>query len=207
MNEPYWNEKHNSSGNWGSGGGGSGSGGGGGGSGGGGSGSTAGWGENDNAETLPQWGGPNLPFLKIGDSGELLSDHISKYLLIGSASCAVSPHLIMLLNGNSGASHRQCVLWRCSNNRVQFSNNTNAWFEHLRPGEYLFEAKFQAGHWNHAETSGARFIVFGVDIGFLVLPLRVGQYREIFTLKITENFTIYVNSICGTVHGNEKFGV
>ncbi len=202
MSEPFWDEQISPGG--GGGGGGSGWGGGGGGGGGGGS----GWGGGgDNPPIPPQWSEVSFPLLKINTDGLLLTDWESSHLLIGSISCTVTPHVIMQLNGRNGNSHCNCVLWRYSgDNQLQFSGGT-AYFKHLRSGEYSFEAKFQSGHWDYSEISGARFIVFGVDLGFLALPAREGQYRKIFTLQITEELVIYVNNIRGSIHGNEKFGV
>lgn len=203
MSEPFWDEQSNSPG-WGGD-----SIGGGGGDGGSGGPGGSGWGGGDSNKPPipPQWSEVSFPLLKINTDGLLLTDWESSHLLIGSISCTVEPHVIMQLNGRGGDSHRNCVLWQYSgDNQLQFSGNA-AYLTHLRPGEYSFEAKFQSGHWDYSEISGARFIVFGVDLGFLALPLREGQYRKIFTLQITEELVIYVNNIRGSIHGNGKFGV
>ena len=201
MSEPFWDEQISDSP-----GGGGGSGWGGGGDGGGGG---SGWGGSggDKPPTPPQWSEVSFPLLKINTDGLLLTDWESSHLLIGSISCTVEPHVIIQLNGRNGNSHCNCVLWRYSgDNQLQFSGDY-AYLSHLRPGEYSFEAKFQSGHWDYSEISGARFIVFGVDLGFLSLPLREGQYRKIFTVQITEGLVIYVNNIRGSIHGNGKIGV
>ena len=199
-----------SGGYWGSGGGGSGSSGGG---------SRPYW----NTPVLPDdaeqdqgyWSDLNAPLLRQCPDGFLLTDGIGPELLTGSSVCLWPPGILCWISGDKEFQHTDCLLiasdqenafsWDIDISEKQRSSGLCAWgyLSWLRPGTITFSAKWQAGHYDHSKISRARFAVFGVDLGYRVLALK--KYITVFTIKITENYEIYVNNIRGSLNGNGKF--
>ena len=214
--EPFWQEKPEQStpddsgdgtSKWGGGSGGEGSGTGGGVVSWGGGGGGGGGGDGENVK----WSILDFPYLKTCATGSLLCDWKSGHLLIGTYLCDTVPHVLIAPNGEKGKEHFRCLLWRMEGDENSFSASyldskskfAHGFFKSLRPGNYTFLAKWQSGHYEHAQVPGAEFKVFGVDLGDVVLPLK--HWREVFTLKITADYSIYVNFIRGAIRGNEKW--
>jgi len=196
------------------------------GGGGGGGGSTGGWGggwggddPGPEPEQKPEWEVElcNQPYLKRNPDGWLLTDGAMPELLTGSLICTWPPPLIVWIDGDSGHEHTRCLLVRCSGGRgfefdtspglteEQKASGMAAWgkFDWIRPGTFQIQAKWQAGHWDHAKIHSARFAAFGVDSGWSVLPLQ--KWVTVLTIKVTENDKITVNNIRGRLDGNEKY--
>ena len=71
------------------------------------------------------------------------------------------------------------------------------------PGSYEISARWQAGHYDYAEISAARIMIFGVDLGTVTLP--ISRRIRIAKIDVLEDLTIYVNDIRGSLGGNLRF--
>lgn len=222
INEFYRNERPGETGGGSGGGGGGGFWGGGGGGGGGGSGSIHqdSWSEDSSSssgEEQSSWSDLNSPLLKVCPDGFLLTDGVAPELLTGSAMCHWPPAVIGWISGDKDHKHYDCLLLVADKvDAFQLKSNPQITEQQLaggmcmygflkwfKPGVITFSAKWQAGHYDHGKISRARFAVFGVDLGYRVLALK--KYITVFTIKITENYEIYVNSLRGSFDGNKKF--
>lgn len=223
-NEFYRNEYPAESGSGsGSGGGGGFWGGGGGGGGSGGEGGTIGqawWSEDssfEDDESQGCWSDLNALLLKVCPDGFLLTDGVAPELLTGTAMCHWSPAVIGWISGDKDHKHHDCLLLRAdpveafqmiANPRITEQQLAGGICMHgflswLKPGVITFSAKWQSGHYDHRKISKVRFAVFGVDLGYRVLALK--KYITVFTIKVTEEYEIYVNNIRGELNGNGKF--
>lgn len=90
-----------------------------------------------------------------------------------------------------------------SKQQIESGMVNQGWFNWLRPGFIKIMAKWQAGHWDHAQIHSVRFAVFGVDTGWIVLSLR--HYIPVITIQLKEAGEIYVNAIRGNIYGNQKY--
>lgn len=196
--------------------------GGGGGGGGGGGNGQAYWGEGDTDKPtlLPEhgiWSELDAPVLRVCPDGFLLTDGALPRLLTGIAMCQWPPSILCWIGGDKKSLHTDCMLITADKSNA-FSWEINidvsekqresglcacGYLDWLRPGIITFSAKWQAGHYDHGEISRVRFAVFGVDLGYRVLALK--KYITVFTIKITENYEIYVNNLRGSLNGNGRF--
>ncbi|MEI3038452.1 MAG: hypothetical protein V8T90_05205 [Victivallales bacterium] len=167
----------------------------------------------------PEWGSEEeyLPFLKRSPDGWLLTDGVSPELLTGSQICQWPPHLIAWISGDGKREHTRCLLVRTSDGRrldLDRSPQLAATqrergitcignLDWIHPGKFEIQAKWQAGHYDHAKINSARFAAFGVDAGFRVLPLKT--WVTVLAVKVTEDYEIYVDNIRGTLGGNNQF--
>lgn len=69
-----------------------------------------------------------------------------------------------------------------------------------KPGTFKFLAKWQAGHYNHAEIGNMKFEIYGVGLGSRTMPLE--SWVTVATITITKEFEVWVNGVKGTVNGS-----
>lgn len=204
----------------GGGGGSGGSWGGGGNSGGGGGGGTKPeWGGDDpdkpdDEPDEPEWGhnvvGLNLPYLKTSKSGYLLSDK-NGFLLTGSFQCTLPPPLIVEVgDGEEARKHLDCVLCGLTDSRRSFRIDKNisvnalyGYFSWARPGKFGIMMKWQSGHYDYAKLNKVRIAVYGVDLGWTIIPLTA--WKSVVQIEITTDYKVYVNNIRGRLDGNSIF--
>lgn len=195
--------------NWGGGsgsGGGEGSGGGGGGD----SGGSSGSGNDDVIDTpvTPEWeggGSDTSPMLRASREGMLLTDP-DGFLLAGEFLCGAPPAVIVSIPSDTQNKHLQCVLLKFSDESrraetVRSGRQLQVYCFWHAPGSFDVLAKWQAGHWNHAEIGAAEFAIYGVTVA-KTLPLT--QYVKIASVTIEEDGTIYVNGLKGAIGGNQN---
>lgn len=230
MVDEYYVDEHPHDG---TGGGGGGSGGGGGigfwGGGGGGAGGSGGTGESGGSngcfwgvsepdiDSIHGWSDPGFEYLKLSGDGCLLTDGESCELLTGSFMCSWPPSIICWIRNDEEHEHTRCMLlksdavdtfvWNINPDLTDQQKESgmcaHGFLNWLHPGVIKFQAKWQAGHYDHGKISSVRFAVFGFDTGFRVLALK--RYIPVFTIRITENYEIYVNDIRCTLGGNGKY--
>lgn len=151
----------------------------------------------------------SLPYLKISASGFLLAD-ADKRMLTGSLQCYLPPPVLIFLGSCVDKKHIDCALCKLSDPERPFSLKRDSGkmlvsgtFSWAHSGTFELLAKWQAGHYNHAEISQMRFVVFGIDLGWLTLPLT--QWISVARIEIRTDFTVYVNDIKGSLKGNTEY--
>ena len=153
------------------------------------------------------WGGDgklNLPFLKRSLRGSLILDSNGR-LLSGSLSCRIAPPVAVFLEGADHRRHLDCVLLKLSDPQRTLtvgitSGRITGRFAPVPSGVLSLSAKWQAGHHDHAILNSARILIYGVDLGWLTLP--VAQWREVARIAIDDDLRITVNDIRGNYNGN-----
>ena len=73
----------------------------------------------------------------------------------------------------------------------------------LRPGRFELHMRWQGGHYDYSKISAVRIMVYGVDLGWVTLPL--SRWMRVATVDVKDDYTIYVNHIKGSASGNLKF--
>lgn len=133
-----------------------------------------------------------------------------KYILTGSLSCKVVP-MIFFIDGDGEHKHSNCVLCVSSDESRPLKMFYFAWelagygyFNWDRSGEFVIRAKWQSGHYSHAEINRVRFVVFGVSTGWMTLPVTSGNWVDAVRVKIADDGIVTVNSILGKINGNQK---
>lgn len=192
---PQWGG--DGSGDGGGGGGGWGAGWGGGGGGGGGAG-----GSDESTEIKPEWYyGANSPWLRLSQDGHLLRS--GPWLLNGTYPCPVVP-LLLYIDEDTNHGHAECV--RCGSAERQLTMcylkgkiAAYGFFDWHTSGVFTIRAKWQSGHWNHAEINSVRFLIFGISIR---KTLAMGEDIDIATIEIRDDATVWVNSIKADIAGN-----
>ncbi len=164
------------------------------------------------------WGGILFPATQVPPAlnrtagGSLLLDGEGN-LVSCAQKCAVIPALIFYLAGKDCAGHGRCVLCKLSDEARPLRSETypaaagrplGSWIWPLgAPGSYEVYAKWQAGHYDHAEIHDAKFVIYGVSTGWLTLPLN--SYRRVAEITVDELYRLTVNGQPASLRGNKSF--
>ncbi len=156
----------------------------------------------------PEWeggGSDTSPMLRASREGLLLTDPAG-FLLAGEFLCGAPPAVIVSIPSDTQNKHLQCALLKFSDESrraetVRSGRQLQVYCFWHAPGSFDVLAKWQAGHWNHAEIGAAEFAIYGVTVA-KTLPLT--QYVKIASVKIEEDGTVYVNGLKGAIGGNQN---
>lgn len=166
--------------------------------------------ENDNDDNFGLSFETDGPVLRLSPNGILLM--CGPYLLKGSLSCPVVPMIVYIDDGDETQNdHWDCVLMKFSDEAreltVKRSNSKQiasyCFFDWNTTGKFKLKAKWQAGHYNHAEISRVRFVIFGVSTDWKTLPLTA--WVDVAEIDIRADGGVYVSGFRGSADGNTQF--
>ncbi len=185
--------------------------------GGGGSGGNSGnWGSDpkdaNNDEWWWLWVG-DAPYLKIDWDGALLTDG-GPHLLIGEKTCTEMPSVLIFGEGTEAHRHARCMRCELSDPDREFvivrapADSTSdfsvaGYIMNAHAGTFQLRARWQGGHYNYALIRRMDFAVYGIRVGFRMVPL--GGWADIATIQFTADRAVYVNGVRGDFNGNAAF--
>lgn len=160
----------------------------------------------------------SAPYLKISQGQHLWTDD-DCYLFLGCCQCYIAPQVLVYIRGDSELKHTDCALLRLIDSEREIDlflpsyeekliDNSGRpviymYFPWTMPGRFKIQAKWQRGHYPHAEIHDMRFVVFGIDLGWRNIPL--ASWVDIASIVIADDFEIIVNGIKGAINGNKAF--
>lgn len=155
----------------------------------------------------PEWSDdePSLAFLRLDNQGFLRLDPVGR-ILRGTRSCFVASSLIVYL-AKEARTHSRCVLCKSSapERMITLKSAADFLYEDFepRPGRFELHMRWQGGHYDYSKISAVRIMVYGVDLGWVTLPL--SRWMRVATVDVKDDYTIYVNHIKGSISGNLKY--
>ena len=146
-----------------------------------------------------------MPFLRLDGQGLLRLDPGGR-ILRGTRSCFVASSLIVYL-AKEARTHSRCVLCKSSapERMITLKSASDFLYEDFepRPGKFELHMRWQGGHYDYSKISAVRVMVYGVDLGWVTLPL--SRWMRVATIDVKDDYTIYVNNIKGSISGNLKY--
>lgn len=79
------------------------------------------------------------------------------------------------------------------------------WLSFCDPGSYTVSLKWQAGHHDYSICNQLAVDLWGVSTGFRQFPLTEGNWVKVFSVTVTDEFSVIVNQRPGDVRANSKF--
>ena len=155
----------------------------------------------------PEWPDDehSMPFLRLDGQGLLRLDPGGR-ILRGTRSCFVASSLIVYL-AKDARTHSRCVLCKSSapERMITLKSASDFLYEDFepRPGRFELHMRWQGGHYDYSEISAVRVMVYGIDLGWITLPL--SRWMRVATIDVKDDYTIYVNNIKGSISGNLKY--
>lgn len=155
-------------------------------------------------------------------NGHLLTDERS--CLRGTLPCPMVPILGMInqefpeeeVQGKKKDpwDHRYClifrssdkIVWRLVDLKTDFLTERfhfAGFFDWTRVRDLTIAVKWQSGHYDIAENNAVRLVIFGIDLGWVTIPLK-SDYTELATVMIRED-SVTVNSLKADLTGNMKY--
>ena len=192
-----------------------------------------GGGSSDDSGSGIDWGwwrngSGGAPFLRMSERGALRMEN--GRLLAGKQSCSF-PALLGYFEDYpdrdkeaedykaSLLDHRDCVLCSLSDSERQFSfhpklnvpDPEEPLYKNLRfacdiawnPGMFSIRVRWQSGHGEYSALNRMRFVVYGVDLGWMQIP--VSDWLPVAIVRITNGYQVYVNNLKGRLSGNLKY--
>lgn len=188
--------------------------------------------DGNDSETPPRWVYRDLAVkeditaLRISAGGRLMQDDPRGLIHCGQL-CVSIPPLIVYIRGQEEAqpeNHDRCALVRLKYDscgrylyadapvdagwarKKDSTGETPAYigcFPLCEPEERLqVQARWQGGHWKHAQIREMRFFLFGIDLGWMTIPL--GNWKTVATITVDNTFHINVNGFPARIGGNRE---
>lgn len=79
------------------------------------------------------------------------------------------------------------------------------WLSFCDPGSYTVSLKWQAGHHDYSICNQLAVDLWGITTGFRQFPLTAGNWMKVFSVTVTDEFSVIVNQQPGNVRSNSKF--
>ena len=79
------------------------------------------------------------------------------------------------------------------------------WLSFCDPGSYTVSLKWQAGHHDYSVCNQLAIDLWGISTGFKQFPLTEGNWVKVFSVTVTDEFSVIVNQQSGDVRANSKF--
>lgn len=181
----------------------------------------SGGGDGDDDDRKGEWiEGEHIsaPYLKISQGQHLWTDD-NCYLFLGCCQCYIAPQVLVYIRGDSELKHTDCALLRLVDTEREIElffpsyeeeliDNSGRpviymYFPWTMPGRFKLQAKWQRGHYPHAEIHAMRFIAFGIDLGWRTVPL--AGWVDIASIAINDEYVITVNGLKAEINGNASF--
>lgn len=127
-------------------------------------------------------------------------------LLMGTTPCGMIPGLLISGLSRENKNHYACMVFRLNGRIVQLYGVDLYAYSFLnvplKEGTYTLTARWQEGHYDYSKLNKVRIFLFGVDLGFVKLPLLKYTTVAVITKTATE---LTVNNLKGSYRGNDKF--
>lgn len=176
----------------------------------------------------------NQPFLRYL-AGYLIVDKKDGMLLTGSLPCRIPPSIVIrgidnFQRDEEGEpedtldAHQDCVLIKFdpvdppehdAEARLRDDGEFEGepledvmrtdWLSFCDPGSYTVSIKWQAGHHDYSVCNQLAIDLWGVSTGFRQFPLTEGNWVKVFSVTVTDEFSVIVNQRPGDVRANSKF--
>lgn len=176
----------------------------------------------------------NQPYLRYL-AGYMIVDKKDGLLLTGSLPCGIPPSIVVRGIDNfprdeegepedTLEAHQDCVLIKFDpvdppehdaearlRDDGEFEGEPledvmrTEWLSFCDPRSYTVSLKWQAGHHDYSVCNQLAIDLWGVSTGFRQFPLTEGNWVKVFSVTVTDEFSVIVNQRPGDVRANSKF--